>query len=218
MILARTLSALFILLSGVHAYAELKEARLVDIQALCPQIKVNLFLESGDNPLNLTVYPKGTKAYMLEDAAYALIEVQKELEPVGYGLEIADAFRPLWAQKKLWDAVQLLNLPRPDDYISDPYTEGGRHTRGTAVDLKIIKLDDGTPLSFPPFSFDQRAHQDYFGPGITPEQISNRELLKSLMIKHGFTPIKTEWWHYDYKNWRDYKPLNYQFSEIPSSR
>ena len=32
--------------------------------------------------------------------------------------------------------------------------------------------------------------------GLTQEQIGNRMLLREAMLKHGFKPLRTEWWHF----------------------
>lgn len=211
-----TIAALVMLTMSEHLYCtELREGKLVDVQKINPTIRINLFLATGNNPLDLVLYAPDTPCYVIEEVAHALDALQKELQPLGYGLLIKDGFRPLWAQRKLWEAVQKFNFPNPDDYISDPYVEGGRHTRGTAVDVSLVHLSDGTELAMPPFAFAPVSHQHYEGPELSAEQIKNRDFLKSMMIKHGFTPIRTEWWHYDFKNWRTYKPMNYQFSEIP---
>ena len=34
------------------------------------------------------------------------------------------------------------------------------------------------------------------------------------MEKEGFTVYEAEWWHYDYKDWREYPILNLQFEEL----
>jgi len=46
---------------------------------------------------------------------------------------------------------------------------------------------------------------DYFGvkayqttKNLPKKVLQNRELLKSIMEKHGFRAIRTEWWHYSY--------------------
>lgn len=49
-------------------------------------------------------------------------------------------------------------------------------------------------------SFDYRdvlSHPD--NRDITKEQFENRMMLRSLMIKYGFMPIRTEWWHFTLK-------------------
>ena len=35
---------------------------------------------------------------------------------------------------------------------------------------------------------------------ITKEQFKNRMILREVMLKHGFEPIDTEWWHFFLKN------------------
>ena len=41
--------------------------------------------------------------------------------------------------------------------------------------------------------------------GITGGQHANRMLLQSLMVKHGFRSLETEWWHFTLENepWPD---------------
>ncbi|HID39485.1 MAG TPA: peptidase M15, partial [Calditrichaeota bacterium] len=40
---------------------------------------------------------------------------------------------------------------------------------------------------------------------------------KTIMEKHGFTPISTEWWHYDLKGWQKYPVEDYSFDELDNS-
>ena len=71
---------------------------------------------------------------LLDHVATALKKVQTTLAPLGLGLKVWDGFRPRSAQIKFW---QIYPDPR---YVSNPYTELGRHTRGTAVDVTLINL------------------------------------------------------------------------------
>ena len=32
--------------------------------------------------------------------------------------------------------------------------------------------------------------------GLTEEQIANRNILRDAMMRHGFKPLDTEWWHF----------------------
>ena len=48
---------------------------------------------------------------------------------------------------------------------------------------------------------------DLFGPlswpesdEVTSEQKANRMLLQQIMVKHGFKPLKEEWWHFMLEN------------------
>jgi D-alanyl-D-alanine dipeptidase len=94
------------------------------------------------------------------------------------------------------------------------------HSRASTVDLTIVPLplaeqppyDPTEPLAScegpkearaPDTSLDMgtgfdcfsvRSHTAYSGIG--PEQRKNRQLLKSVMSRHGFANLSTEWWHY----------------------
>ncbi|MBM7072371.1 hypothetical protein JQC92_10055 [Shewanella sp. 202IG2-18] len=74
------------------------------------------------------------------------------------------------------------------------------NSRGSTVDLTIIDLKTGEAL-------DMGTGFDYFGrkawPSertITMQQRANRLLLRTLMTKHGFIPLKEEWWHFTKKH------------------
>jgi D-alanyl-D-alanine dipeptidase len=137
---------------------------------------------------------------LLKEVALHLRDVQEELGVMGLGLKIWDGFRPVAAQWKFWELV-------PDErYVSDP-RKGGRHTRGTAVDLTLI-TKDGQELSMPSAfdDFSEKAHRDYAG--ATKEEIKNRELLQKIMEKHGFIGLPTEWWHFDLAGWESHPPLD----------
>ena len=191
------------------------DPELVDIQSINPTIRVELFLAAGNTFLG-KLYPSNARAYMHKNVALVLDLIQKELEPLGLGLKIKDAYRPLRVQKQLWEIVLAMNLKNPGDYISDPSVEGGRHPRGIAVDVTLVRLSDGSELVMPPFGFIEQAHQGYMGNDLTQEQINNREFLKELMTHHGFALIRCEWWHYNLPNWQDYTPLDLTFEELLS--
>ena len=47
-----------------------------------------------------------------------------------------------------------------------------------------------------------------------PEAKRLRELLRAAMSAEGFAVYEPEWWHYDYKDWKEYPIMNLKFSEI----
>ena len=51
---------------------------------------------------------------------------------IGFKIKIFDAYRPTYAQKKLWET-----LPAPN-FIAPP-KKGSPHSRGVAIDLTLIK-------------------------------------------------------------------------------
>ena len=43
---------------------------------------------------------------------------------------------------------------------------------------------------------------------------AGRDLLLATLTKHGFTVEPNEWWHFNYKDWKEYPILDIAFSEI----
>lgn len=181
-------------LQGEEAVA----SELVDIQSFIPKIQVDLKYATTDNFTGQIVY-NFHRCLLLKAAALRLRDVQAELETVGLGLKVWDGFRPVAAQWKFWELVS------DERYVSDP-RKGGRHTRGTAVDLTLI-TKEGQELLMPSDfdDFSEKAQQDYAG--ASEEAIKNREFLREVMERHGFIGFPTEWWHFDLIGWQNYPPI-----------
>ena len=49
----------------------------------------------------------------------------------------------------------------------------------------------------------EKSHPDH--PGVSETQHANRMLLQRMMVRHGFRPLETEWWHFTLENepWPD---------------
>ena len=180
----------------------------VDIQKINPHIRLDIRYATANNFLHRAVYPQA-RCFLRYETALALSEVQKELESIGLGLKVFDGYRPLSVQKMMWKIM-------PDNrYVANP-AKGSRHNRGAAVDVTLVD-SSGQALKMPtPFDdFSKRAHHDY---DKLPVQVRiNRWILKTIMEKHGFTPISTEWWHYDLKGWQKYPVEDYSFDELDNS-
>lgn len=180
--------------------AAVNSSELVDIQDVVPTIKVDLKYATEDNFTGQIVYDF-QQCLLIKEAALNLLDVQKELELQGLGLKIWDGFRPMAAQWKFWELV-------PDQrYVSDP-RKGGRHTKGTAVDLTLITFD-GQELPMPSAfdDFSEKAHRDYMH--CSQEEINNRDFLQGIMERHGFTGLSTEWWHFDLNGWESYPLIDF---------
>lgn len=172
---------------------------LVDIKQINHHIKVDLKYATPDNFTGQIVY-NFDYCLLLKPVALQLSKVQEELEKMSLGLKVWDGYRPPAAQWKFWELV-------PDErFVSDP-RKGGRHTRGTAVDLTLI-TKEGVELLMPSAfdEFSEKAHCDYMN--TSQEAIKNRSLLRAVMEKNGFIGIATEWWHYDFVGWENYPPID----------
>jgi D-alanyl-D-alanine dipeptidase len=187
-----------LLASSLIALPSFAETKLVNIQTIAPKIEVDLKYATEDNFTGQVVYAF-KECFLLEEVALALKEVSQELDQQGLRLKVWDGFRPIAAQWKFWELV-------PDErYVSDP-RKGGRHTRGTAVDLTLMTAE-GQELVMPSCfdDFSEKAHRDY--QGASEEALNNRALLETVMQKHGFTGFPSEWWHFDFNGWENCPPL-----------
>jgi D-alanyl-D-alanine dipeptidase len=175
-------------------------SRLVNIQELDSTILVDVRYATENNFTGQKLY-ETNKVYLIKEAAESLVKVNQYLKKkYNLRLKIFDGYRPLSVQKKMWAIM-------PDErYVANP-AKGSRHNRGCAVDLTLVdslgnELDMGTPYD----DFTEKSHIDYKN---LPERVlQNRKILQEAMTKFNFLPMRTEWWHFDYKGWEKYPILD----------
>lgn len=181
---------------------------LVELIKLDRTIKLDIRYATSNNFLGRPVYTEA-RAFLQRPAAEAVVRANKTLRKKGYGLIIHDGYRPWSVTKAFWDAT-------PDDkkiFVADP-SQGSRHNRGCAVDLSLFDLKTGKEVVMPS-EYDEmteRSHIDYKGG--SEEQRRLRDILRAAMEAEGFAVYEPEWWHYDYKDWKEYPIQNISFSEI----
>jgi D-alanyl-D-alanine dipeptidase len=175
------------------------EKRLVDLQSFIPGVVLDIRYATTNNFMHEQLYPIA-KAYARYPAAVALRDVQNELAKENLGLKIFDAYRPYGITEKMWS-------PKNVGFVADP-AKGSKHNRGAAVDLTLIDLRTGQELEMPSAydEFTDRAHRDYMA--ATPLALANRAKLEDIMKRHGFEPLPTEWWHFDFGGWERFELMN----------
>lgn len=150
-------------------------------------------------------------ALLTREAADALKRVSDDMRAQGLRLVIYDAYRPQravdhfvrWAEDVADVSMKPVFYPGVDK--ADLFDRGfiakrSGHSRGSTVDLTLLDersgklIDMGGPFDF----FGELSHPDYAG--VTDAQHANRMLLQSAMVKHGFRPLSTEWWHFTLKD------------------
>lgn len=185
-----------------------REPELREIVKLDPTIKLDIRYATRNNFLGRPVY-KEARAFLQKPAAEALVRAHARLRPQGYGIVVHDGYRPWSVTKIFWDVT-------PADkkiFVADP-GQGSRHNRGCAVDLSMYELATGKIVQMPS-EYDEmteRAHINYAC--ATPEAKRLREMLRLAMEAEGFAVYEPEWWHYDYKDWKEYPIVNVPFSKI----
>ncbi|HYE24910.1 MAG TPA: M15 family metallopeptidase [Clostridia bacterium] len=185
-----------------------RKPELVELITLDPTIKLDVRYAGPDNFLGTPVYEQA-RAFLQRPAAEALMRAHRKLREKGYGLLIHDGYRPWFVTKIFWDATP----PDKREFVANP-DEGSRHNRGCAVDLTLYELTTGRAVEMPSL-YDEmtpRAYPEYKGG--TAEQRRHRELLREAMESEGFQQIENEWWHFDYKDWKQYPILNVRFEEL----
>lgn len=185
---------------------------LVEIATLDSSIKLDIRYAGTDNFLSTPLYEQA-RAFLQRPAAEALVRVSRAVRAQGYGLLIHDAYRPWYITKIFWDATP----PDKHDFVANP-ADGSRHNRGCAVDLSLYRLSDGQPVDMPSVydEMSERAYPTYAGGTAAERQM--RDYLRAEMEKEGFTVYPFEWWHFDYKDWKQYGIQNIRFQEILTPR
>lgn len=153
---------------------------------------------------------QNARVVLTREAATALAAVEQDLALSGLALEIFDGYRPQRAVDafRRWaaDPQDIRQKARyyPDldkrALFRDGYiAQRSGHSRGSTVDLTLVNMQTGEEL-------DMGSRFDFFGPIsrhgtalISVQQTRNRETLRQAMLRHGFEPYATEWWHYRLK-------------------
>lgn len=169
-------------------------------------------------------------ALLTKEAADSLRAVSNDVMAQGYRLKIYDAYRPQcavdhfvrWAADVKDTSMKKYFYPDLDKSVlfkQDYIMAKSGHTRGSTVDLTLFdmntekELDMGGTFDW----FGPESHPDFCGNpetgqftgdnsksptgrSITPEQFAHRMILRKAMLRHGFKPLSSEWWHFTLKN------------------
>ena len=150
-------------------------------------------------------------ALLTKPAADSLKRAADELKAAGYRIKIWDTYRPQravnhfirWAEDLSDTTMKAVFYPMVDKSLlfeQQYILARSGHSRGSTVDLTLLntmtgkELDMGSPFDW----FGDESHPDYAA--ITAEQKANRLILREAMLRHGFLPIDSEWWHFTLAN------------------
>lgn len=143
-----------------------------------------------------------SKQNFLHVKAYNNLQIAvKYAQRLGYKLKIFDAFRPIEAQKFMYNFF--LDQPAYQNFFSNPATGSIPHCRGVALDLTLCDfnnqaIDMGS-------DFDELSELAYHNSAkISQLQLNNRNILLGIMTYAGFDFYQKEWWHYQLFDARQY--------------
>ena len=204
----------------------------VDVREIVPSLQFDIRYFGPHNFVGVRVDGyNAPQCIITREAAAALAKVQQDLEPFSLSLKIYDCYRPQravdhfvrWAKDSGDTKTKAEFYPTLDkkDLLSGEYiaTKSG-HSRGSTVDLTIVKLPAARQAPYQP---GEKLHACYLprtqrfpdngldmGTGfdcfhelshtvnhkVGEKQRINRLLLKTLMEKQGFKNFEREWWHF----------------------
>lgn len=204
----KTLAATLIALSAACAHAPARPADFVDAADGAPGLRVEMRYAGSHNFVGRPVDGYAAPVCLLtREAAEALAAVQTELAESGLGLKVFDCYRPQravahfarWA-RNLGDqstkAEYYPNVDKSQLFALGYIAERSGHSRGSTVDVTIVDLTSGAEI-------DMGSPYDLFDPRSWPsdqsvsiEERANRMRLQEVMQRHGFRPLREEWWHF----------------------
>lgn len=186
-----------------------RPSALVELAKLDPTIKLDIRYATSNNFVGKPVYPEA-RAFLQKPAADALLLAHRRLKEKGFGIVVFDAYRPWSITKVFWDIT-------PADkkmFVADPAV-GSKHNRGCAVDIGLYDLKTGRIVEMPG-EYDEMSERSFvtYGGG-TADQRARRDLLRKVMEQDGyFFVYPEEWWHFDFKDSREYAVQDIPFSAI----
>ncbi|TGE32171.1 CapA family protein [Desulfosporosinus sp. Sb-LF] len=168
---------------SIDANEPTKKTDFVNIQQVVPSAKLDMKYATTDNFTRKKLYDSAN-ALLRRGSADKLKKVADEAAKDGFLLKIWDAYRSPKAQFKMWNFVPNSN------YVANPYKGYSNHSRGSAIDLTLVDLNGNEitmPTGFDNFTVAaERANEN-----------ANAKYLEKIMVKNGFKPLSTEWWHFD---------------------
>ena len=139
--------------------------------------------------------------------ADALRDAKAHAAAIGLGLLLWDAYRPQRAVDRFleWSGEPedgrtkqrfYPNIDRAAMFTRGYVAPKSGHSRGSAVDLTLYRLDTGelAPMGGGHDFMDERSHHG--ARGISAVEARNRRTLCDVMEHSGFERYDCEWWHY----------------------
>jgi len=181
---------------------------LVELTGIDSTLRLDIRYATENNFMHRPMYSRPA-AYLQRPAAEALLRADRTLNRSGYGILVFDGYRPWSVTLDFWKKT-----PRSKrKFVANPRT-GSRHNRGCAVDCSLYDLKTGKEVEMPsPFDdFTVKAAAHY--PGGTAGQRAARRALRVALEAEGFSVNPVEWWHFDYKDWKQYRVMDIPFEQL----
>lgn len=212
-----------------------KDVTLINIAELIPSLDIRLDLSRNPNSFkiggekipNLTdrqfYYNEGscdgTECWLKIEVAKKLLQAQQRFAKDGYGIIVYDAYRPYCITKKINKIFGLFLKEKSGEFKAEWFGTLGQewflaqhastHNYGIAVDISLKDIRTGNELKMPSpiHTLDKRSAYDYWQ-SKSGEATSNAMYLREIMKSVGFTPLRSEWWHFSDQTIPKGSPIN----------
>jgi zinc D-Ala-D-Ala dipeptidase len=190
---------------------EQRPAAFVDAATVVPGLIVDMRYAGANNFVGRPIDGyEASRCLLTKAAATALAGVAADLKPRGLALKVFDCYRPTravadflrWAHDPNDQKMKAQFYPDVDKsalFTDDYIISRSAHSRGSAVDVTIVKadghdLDMGTPFDF--FSLKSWPGN----PAVGPTAYADRDMLAGMMAEQGFRPYNREWWYFSLRH------------------
>ncbi len=179
---------------------------LVPVQAYIPSIVLDIRYATKNNFMKKKIYPQA-RCFVVKGMIENLQHIQQQLAKDGLGLKIYDAYRPFSATIKMYKIF-------PNKVFVAPPQKGSRHNRACAIDVTLIDLKTKKELLMPTAydAFTKNARPNAPIKNIMAK--NNRDKLLAIMQGNRFSVTNSEWWHYDFDNFKQYPLLDISFVDL----
>ncbi|KRL04801.1 M15 family metallopeptidase [Liquorilactobacillus oeni] len=168
-----------------------------NIQKIDSSIIVELKYATKDNFTHQVIYDFKT-AVARTGTAQKLACANRLVTEQGFRLKVWDAYRPVSAQKKLFEVY-----PDPT-FVAFP-DPNFSHQKGVTFDLTLTDAK-GKELQMQS-NFDDFSERAFRKFKRTPQQEKYYQILNSAMTSTGFNGYKSEWWDFRDSQMDEYPPL-----------
>ena len=165
-------------------------------------------IDTYDFLKNHVIFDKDIPNFLFRHSAFKILKnVISELQSKGYKVKIYELYRSFKKQTREFDEISEMmkdkypELNKSDlwekitEFIADP-SLSPPHCTGGAMDITLFKNGEEVDMGTKVNEITEKSNLMY--ENLSNEQKQNRKILYQVMIKHGFAPIASEWWHFSH--------------------
>lgn len=186
-------------------YKKIKD--FIQVKDILPDIVIEQRYAGNNNFMHKVIYSVPV-CVLRENTANKLVKADSDFKKLGYKIKIWDGYRPLSAQKMMWELV------KDPKFIANPYNgRASIHNRGCAVDITLVD-ENGDEIEMPSQFDDFSIKATRYNKNMSEAAAENLKILTDVMLKNGFNKLDDEWWHYTDTDWKSYKVEDIDLNEF----